>query len=233
MGQGESAPDLHGLWRSLVSALDWGSRGPGFKSRQPDGNGLLRACSSGSPVGERGPSEPGRTSSRKKTQGQDGQPGRSPALGGLQTGHSEGQRGGVPARPTEAPGPPGDPQTPSGAGGQPEGPRRRRGRLSHPVVRLGRSRHLAESYRLSWTKIRTFRTVPVKHGIVAGRTRRSRESKGARCALLRDRSKAPRIAPVIDAAIVRTLKHLAVRDAHGRSRPTPECSATTIPSKSR
>src|SRR5580700_4012545 len=26
----------HGLWRSLVSALDWGSRGPGFKSRQPD-----------------------------------------------------------------------------------------------------------------------------------------------------------------------------------------------------
>jgi hypothetical protein len=25
-----------GLWRSLVSALDWGSRGPGFKSRQPD-----------------------------------------------------------------------------------------------------------------------------------------------------------------------------------------------------
>jgi hypothetical protein len=26
----------NGLWRSLVSALDWGSRGPGFKSRQPD-----------------------------------------------------------------------------------------------------------------------------------------------------------------------------------------------------
>ena len=25
-----------GLWRSLVSALDWGSRGRGFKSRQPD-----------------------------------------------------------------------------------------------------------------------------------------------------------------------------------------------------
>ncbi len=28
-----------GLWRSLVSALDWGSRGPGFKSRQPDYKG--------------------------------------------------------------------------------------------------------------------------------------------------------------------------------------------------
>ncbi len=28
--------DGYGLWRSLVSALDWGSRGPGFKSRQPD-----------------------------------------------------------------------------------------------------------------------------------------------------------------------------------------------------
>jgi hypothetical protein len=27
---------MNGLWRSLVSALDWGSRGPGFKSRQPD-----------------------------------------------------------------------------------------------------------------------------------------------------------------------------------------------------
>jgi hypothetical protein len=27
----------HGLWRSLVSALDWGSRGRGFKSPQPDG----------------------------------------------------------------------------------------------------------------------------------------------------------------------------------------------------
>lgn len=26
----------HGLWRSLVSALVWGTRGPGFKSRQPD-----------------------------------------------------------------------------------------------------------------------------------------------------------------------------------------------------
>jgi hypothetical protein len=25
-----------GLWRSLVSVLDWGSRGRGFKSRQPD-----------------------------------------------------------------------------------------------------------------------------------------------------------------------------------------------------
>ena len=29
-----SAP--HGLWRSLVSALDWGSRGREFKSLQPD-----------------------------------------------------------------------------------------------------------------------------------------------------------------------------------------------------
>jgi hypothetical protein len=29
----------NGLWRSLVSALDWGSRGPGFKSRQPDHEG--------------------------------------------------------------------------------------------------------------------------------------------------------------------------------------------------
>ena len=28
--------DDSGLWRSLVHALDWGSRGPGFKSRQPD-----------------------------------------------------------------------------------------------------------------------------------------------------------------------------------------------------
>ncbi len=26
----------HGLWRSLVSALDWGSRGREFKSPQPD-----------------------------------------------------------------------------------------------------------------------------------------------------------------------------------------------------
>jgi hypothetical protein len=25
-----------GLWRSLASALAWGARGPGFKSRQPD-----------------------------------------------------------------------------------------------------------------------------------------------------------------------------------------------------
>lgn len=31
-----SADDLNGLWRSLDSALDWGSRGRGFKSRQPD-----------------------------------------------------------------------------------------------------------------------------------------------------------------------------------------------------
>ena len=27
---------IHGLWRSLVSALDWGSRGREFKSPQPD-----------------------------------------------------------------------------------------------------------------------------------------------------------------------------------------------------
>src|SRR5437868_5475717 len=27
-----------GLWRSLASALAWGARGPGFKSRQPDQN---------------------------------------------------------------------------------------------------------------------------------------------------------------------------------------------------
>ena len=31
-----------GLWRSLVSALDWGSRGPGFKSRQPDAKDQVR-----------------------------------------------------------------------------------------------------------------------------------------------------------------------------------------------
>src|SRR2546423_10436388 len=29
----------NGLWRSLVSALDWGSRGREFKSPQPDGKG--------------------------------------------------------------------------------------------------------------------------------------------------------------------------------------------------
>jgi hypothetical protein len=28
--------DRHGLWRSLVSALDWGSRGREFESPQPD-----------------------------------------------------------------------------------------------------------------------------------------------------------------------------------------------------
>ena len=28
--------ELRGLWRSLVSALVWGTRGRGFKSRQPD-----------------------------------------------------------------------------------------------------------------------------------------------------------------------------------------------------
>jgi hypothetical protein len=30
--------DIFGLWRSLASALAWGARGPGFKSRQPDQN---------------------------------------------------------------------------------------------------------------------------------------------------------------------------------------------------
>ena len=38
----------YGLWRSLVSALDWGSRGRGFKSRQPDAkhevSGLMGEC---------------------------------------------------------------------------------------------------------------------------------------------------------------------------------------------
>ena len=40
----------YGLWRSLVSALDWGSRGREFKSPQPDYQkslylqGLLRFC---------------------------------------------------------------------------------------------------------------------------------------------------------------------------------------------
>src|SRR5205823_8613105 len=41
-------PTCHGLWRSLVSALDWGSRGREFKSRQPDRNSQERA---GKPVG--------------------------------------------------------------------------------------------------------------------------------------------------------------------------------------
>src|SRR5579863_8112456 len=40
-----------GLWRSLVSALGWGSRGRGFKSRQPDhalaGEGALRCLTGG------------------------------------------------------------------------------------------------------------------------------------------------------------------------------------------
>ena len=30
---------MYGLWRSLVSALVWGTKGPGFKSRQPDWEG--------------------------------------------------------------------------------------------------------------------------------------------------------------------------------------------------
>ena len=34
-----STDDTHGLWRSLVSALDWGSRGRRFKSSQPDHRG--------------------------------------------------------------------------------------------------------------------------------------------------------------------------------------------------
>jgi hypothetical protein len=39
----EQVTQCHGLWRSLVSALDWGSRGRGFKSRQPDQKYQLRA----------------------------------------------------------------------------------------------------------------------------------------------------------------------------------------------
>ena len=31
-----AAQAVYGLWRSLVSALVWGTKGPGFKSRQPD-----------------------------------------------------------------------------------------------------------------------------------------------------------------------------------------------------
>ena len=34
-----TARPSHGLWRSSVSALDWGSRGRGFESRQPDSKG--------------------------------------------------------------------------------------------------------------------------------------------------------------------------------------------------
>ena len=41
-----SASTTRGLWRSLVSALDWGSRGPGFKSRQPDSKGQVRGHAS-------------------------------------------------------------------------------------------------------------------------------------------------------------------------------------------
>ena len=35
---GECYTRKFGLWRSLASALAWGARGPGFKSRQPDQN---------------------------------------------------------------------------------------------------------------------------------------------------------------------------------------------------
>ncbi len=31
----------HGAWRSLVSALVWGTRGPEFKSRRPDEKALF------------------------------------------------------------------------------------------------------------------------------------------------------------------------------------------------
>ena len=34
--QPDATLDKFGLWRSLASALAWGARGPGFKSRQPD-----------------------------------------------------------------------------------------------------------------------------------------------------------------------------------------------------
>ena len=33
---GELSCPRHGAWRSLVSALVWGTRGPEFKSRRPD-----------------------------------------------------------------------------------------------------------------------------------------------------------------------------------------------------
>ncbi len=36
-----AAPLTYGLWRSLVSALVWGTRGPEFKSRQPDHSELV------------------------------------------------------------------------------------------------------------------------------------------------------------------------------------------------
>jgi hypothetical protein len=39
----------HGLWRSLVSALDWGSRGREFKSPQPDGGSAGQGRSSDRP----------------------------------------------------------------------------------------------------------------------------------------------------------------------------------------
>jgi len=39
-----AGPTDCGLWRSLVSALDWGSRGPGFKSRQPDASEPSGRC---------------------------------------------------------------------------------------------------------------------------------------------------------------------------------------------
>jgi streptomycin 6-kinase len=34
---------VNGLWRSLVSALVWGTKGPGFKSRQPDYNSAAQS----------------------------------------------------------------------------------------------------------------------------------------------------------------------------------------------
>src|SRR6266542_4700507 len=47
----------NGAWRSLVSALVWGTRGPEFKSRRPDQGSLARAGLS-SPVAFRTTSLP-------------------------------------------------------------------------------------------------------------------------------------------------------------------------------
>ena len=54
-----SASTTRGLWRSLVSALDWGSRGPGFKSRQPDHESAgQRPCALVNARGRCGPVQP-------------------------------------------------------------------------------------------------------------------------------------------------------------------------------
>jgi hypothetical protein len=38
---GSGILERRGAWRSLVSALVWGTRGPEFKSRRPDSTGSL------------------------------------------------------------------------------------------------------------------------------------------------------------------------------------------------